>query len=202
LLEKLPLSRGVLSIDAQCILHEFFGGKASLINKNSPLSDSQVRALTPEPDGGAIVPRALGKADEALLRALERDGRATVTSLASVTGWSQSTVRRRIDELLRSQLLYFDVDFDQSLFDLKMRVVMWLRVPAKHLDEVGHALAKHPEVGYTAATTGATNLYSAVSCATAEALYLYMTESVANLPSISQIETAPVMRAVKTASAA
>jgi DNA-binding Lrp family transcriptional regulator len=200
LLEKLPLSRGVLSIDAQCILHEFFGGKASLINKNSPLTDAQVKALTPVHDEGAAVPRPISKSDDPLLRALQRDGRTTVTSLATATGWSQTTVRRRIEELLRTHVLYFDVDFDQSLFDLKMHVVMWLQVPADHLDEVGQALAQHPEVGYTAATTGSSNIYSAVSCATAEALYQYLIERVAQLPSISQVETAPVMRAVKTTS--
>jgi len=129
LLEKLPLSRGVLRIDAHCVLHEFFGGTMSLINKNGPLTAAQVERLSPV--SGELSPssiRALDASDDRLLDCLERDGRATATSLSLATGWSQSTVRRRIAELVKARVLYFGVDFDQTLLDLHMRAVMWLRV--------------------------------------------------------------------------
>jgi DNA-binding Lrp family transcriptional regulator len=199
-LEKLPLSRGVLTIDAHCVLHEFFGGTMSLINKNGPLTAAQIEALRPVSGESPSRVRALDATDEPLLQVLEHDGRATATSLASTTGWSQSTVRRRIAELAEAHLLYFDVDFNQALFDLQMRAVMWLRVPTDRLAAVGKALADHPEVGYVAATTGATNLYSAVSCPSAEALYTYLTERIAHLTCVQHVETAPIMRSVKASS--
>jgi DNA-binding Lrp family transcriptional regulator len=200
LLEKLPLSSSVLGIDAQCVLHEFFGGTDSLINKCGPLNAAQVEVL--KPPLGDQSPRTchLDADDEPLLRALAHDGRATATLMASKTGWSESKVRRRIAELVEAHILYFDVDFDQRLFDLQMRAVMWLRAPTDQLAATAHALADHPEVGYVAATTGATNLYCAVSCATPDALYGYLTDRVGQLSAIQHLEVAPVMRSVKGSS--
>jgi DNA-binding Lrp family transcriptional regulator len=197
LLEKLPLSRGVLGIDAHCVLHEFFGGTDSLINKHGPLDADQIEALTPIPGDPPAKARIVGADDEPLLRAHEHDGRTSVAALASATSWSQSSVRRRITDLVDGRILYFDVDFDQALLDLQMRAVMWLRVSTDQLAASGHALAQHAEIGYAAATSGATNLYCAVSCPTPEALYVYLTEQVAGLNSIQHLETALIMRSVK-----
>jgi DNA-binding Lrp family transcriptional regulator len=200
LLEKLPLSRGVLGIDAHCVLHEFFGGTDSLIYKHGPLDAAQVEALKPPRANQPPIPRHLRADDEPLLWALEHDGRATVTLMAAETGWSESRIRRRITELVEADILYFDVDFDQALLDLQMRAVMWLRVAPDQLAATGNALAEHPEVGYVAATTGATNLYCAVSCATPEALYSYLTDGVAQLCAIQHLEVDPIVRSVKNSS--
>jgi DNA-binding Lrp family transcriptional regulator len=198
LLASLPLTRGVLAIDAHCVLHEYFGGTVSLINKNGPLTDDQIEALGPRPDVRPTGCRPLDPGDDRLLRALQHDGRASVASIASIAGWSQSSVRRRITALTEAHLLYFDVDFDQALLGLQMRAIMWLRVPADQLAAAGKALAGYPEVGYVAATTGSTNLYSAISCESPKALYLYVTERVARLGSVRQLETAPITHSVKT----
>lgn len=44
---------------------------------------------------------------------LAEDGRADLPTLAKATGWSESTARRRLDQLRRGGLLYFDVDVDR-----------------------------------------------------------------------------------------
>jgi hypothetical protein len=56
LLTSLPLARGVLAIDAHCVLHEYFGGTMNLINKNGPLTWDQIEALGPRPDGQSTGP--------------------------------------------------------------------------------------------------------------------------------------------------
>ncbi len=198
LLDRLPLRRDVLGIDAHFVLHEFFGGAMGLVAKNGPLTPAQIAALRPVPDHQTAGVGTLGPEDDRLLRALEHDGRASIIALAAATGWSPSTTRRRIAALVDARALYFDVDVDQSLVDLRMRAIMWLQVPVDRLDQVGRALAAHAEVGYAAATTGPTNLYAAVSCRTTEALYSYLTERVADLGPIDRLETTPIMRSVKT----
>ena len=201
LLGEVPTNRSVYTVDAQCVLHEFFGSKLSLINKQQALDEAQVEMLRPVPAERGTHVRAASGSDAALLRALEHDGRATFASLAATTGWSQSTLRRRIADLVDAHYLYFDVDFDPALLDLQMHAIMRMRVPAADLATVGAALAAHPEVGYVAATTGATNLYSAVSCPTAADLYAYLTERIASLAAVEHLETAPVTHTVKTNSA-
>src|SRR5580704_638692 len=107
LLDTLPRSRGVTGITAQCVLHTYFGGVLSLINKSGTLTQDQVAALRPAGAQGGVAPGGTGPAapgriaaeDTALLAALELDGRTTHRDLAAATGWSQTTVRRRIADL-------------------------------------------------------------------------------------------------------
>jgi DNA-binding Lrp family transcriptional regulator len=206
LLDTLPRSRGVTGITAQCVLHTYFGGVLSLINKSGTLTRDQVAALqtpalqTPALPPAALPPAAPGRitaADTALLTALELDGRTTHRDLAAATGWSQTTVRRRIADLQASGMLYFDVDFHHSLLDLSARGMVWLTVSPDQLGAAGEAMARHPETAYVAATTGRANLYASVLSPSTEALYTYLTADIAQLPGLHEVETVMVMRTVK-----
>ena len=205
LLDTLPRSRGVTGITAQCVLHTYFGGVLSLINKSGTLTHDQVAALQPAAAQGGVAPGGTGPAapgriaaeDTALLAALELDGRTTHRDLAAATGWSQTTVRRRIADLQASGMLYFDVDFHHSLLDLSARGMVWLTVSPDRLDAAGEAMARHPETAYVAATTGKANLYASVLSPSTEALYTYLTADIAQLPGLHEVETVMVMRTVK-----
>jgi DNA-binding Lrp family transcriptional regulator len=202
LLDTLPRSPGVTAMTAQCVLHTFFGGVLSLINKSGGLTADQVTALRPAPAGRPPDrpldrPGRISAEDRPLLATLEMDGRTTFSDLAAATGWSQTTVRRRITDLRASGTLYFDVDFHQSLLDLTVRAVLWLSVSPAQLSAAGEALAGHPETAYVAATTGPANLYASVLSADTEALYEYLTTRIALLPGVNQVESIPVMRTIK-----
>ncbi|HEY0719476.1 MAG TPA: AsnC family transcriptional regulator [Streptosporangiaceae bacterium] len=203
LLDTLPRSRGVTGITAQCVLHNYFYGVLSLVNKSGALSPGQVAALQPSADPRTAAPARVTAdarvtaADSTLLTALELDGRITHRDLATATGWSQSTVRRRIADLRASGMLYFDVDFHQSLLDLTARAMVWLTVNPAQLGVAGEAMAGHPETAYVAAMTGAANLYASVLSPSTEALYTYLTTNIAQLPGLHEVETVLVMRTVK-----
>ena len=197
LLDTLPRSRGVTGITAQCVLHTYFGGVLSLVNKSGTLTPEQVAALQPRAGPRPAAQARITADDEALLNTLELDGRTTFSDLATATGWSQSTVRRRIADLRASGVLYFDVDFHHSLLDLTARAMVWLTVNPAQLGAAGEAMAGHPETAYVAAMTGTANLYASVLSPSTEALYTYLTTSIARLPGLSEVETILVMRTVK-----
>ena len=205
LLDTLPRSRGVTAMTAQCVLHTFYGGALSVINKSGTLTADQVAALRPADgpaghsshDGRPSQQSRIAPEDGPLLAAIEMDGRTTFSDLASATGWSQTTVRRRLADLRASGTLYFDVDFHQSLLELPIRAFLWLSVGAGQLNSVGEALAGHAETAYVAATTGPSNLYAAVLSPHTQALYEYLTTRVGLLPGLNQVETIPIMRTVK-----
>ena len=106
-------------------------------------------------------------------------------------------MRRRIADLRASGVLYFDVDFHHSLLDLTARGMVWLTVNPAQLGAAGEAMAGHPETAYVAAMTGTANLYASVLSPSTEALYTYLTTSIAQLPGLSEVETILVMRTVK-----
>jgi DNA-binding Lrp family transcriptional regulator len=199
LLAKLPRTPRVEGVTAHSVLHVFYGGPDNLIAKLGALDEAAIERLRPPPLPNRGGPVRLDDVDRKLLAALAADGRAGFEHLASVTGWSPTTVRRRMTELREHGVLYLDLDVDGMMFSLATRTLLWLSVAPSALQQTGEALAAHPEIAFAAATTGPTNLCASVVCADQRELYRYLTTQVAALPAITHIETAPVIRTVKQA---
>ena len=212
-LRGLPGSRRVVQISAHSILHDFAPGPWREATR--ALSSAQLEVLAPggrppgdPPHGGAtrppVPPRApvggrvtLLPGDEPLLEELARDGRASNAALAAAIHWHESTVRRRIDELCRSGLLYFEVDIDNQVLGMNAHAMLWLSVEPARLQEAGNALAAHPEIPFAAATTGPTNLVASAVFRDTRHLYEYLTGELAGLPGVTSVQTAPIIRTLK-----
>jgi DNA-binding Lrp family transcriptional regulator len=199
LLQKLPRTPRVVQVAAHALLHVYFGGALSPYGRSGPLTPEQVAALRPPPPAVAdgARPVTLDEGDRRLLDLLVRDGRAPAAELAAATGWSATTVRRRMAELRASGVLYFDLDFGAGLRLRELRTALWLEVEPAHLAAAGAALAEHAEVAFAAATTGTANVYASLVCRDAPALYRYLTGPVASLPGLRRTETAPIHRTLK-----
>lgn len=206
LLAKLPRGERIVDVTAHSLLHMFTGGPDALgflqvlpALRVEPLRQP-VRASHADSHAGSHV--ELGELDFALFDALGVDGRASHAELAAATGWSESTVRRRMDQLRAAGVLYFDVELDMPAFGFRSATWLWLSVPPADLAAAGAALAKFPEVAYAAATTGAANLAACVICRDEAEFYEFLTAKAATLPGVQRVETAPIIRTVKQASPA
>ncbi|MGH3192998.1 MAG: Lrp/AsnC family transcriptional regulator [Streptosporangiaceae bacterium] len=196
-LRGLPGSRRVVQISAHSILHNFSPGAWQGVSR--ALSGAQLAKLArPAPSGQAPpAPGGLLPEDEPLLAALARDGRTSSAALAAAIHWHESTVRRRIDELRRADLLYFEVDVDNRALGMHVQAALWLSVEPARLGEAGRALAAHPEIPFAAATTGPTNLLASALFRDTKHLYEYLTGELAGLPGVNSVQTAPVIRTLK-----
>ncbi|MFF2142452.1 Lrp/AsnC family transcriptional regulator [Kitasatospora sp. NPDC058190] len=197
LLHKLPRTGRVTSVSAHLLL-----GSHVLPNSwagPARLAPDQAAVLAPPPVEPAEVPLESG--DRVLLDLLSRDGRASHTELAAATGWSESTVRRRLALLRRSGVLVLLVDIPPAALGFRAEARLWMSVRPSRLGAVAAAMAGHPEVSLAAHTTGPTNLLVAVNCRDSLDLARYLTGPVAALDAIQSIETAPVIRTVKRAGA-
>jgi DNA-binding Lrp family transcriptional regulator len=194
-LRGLPGSRRVMQISAHSILHNFTPGPWRQATR--ALSPSQLDKLPPPVRQDAPVQGHLLAEDEPLLAELARDGRASNAAIATAIHWHESTVRRRIDELRRCGLLYFEVDVDNQAQGLNAHAVLWLSVEPARLEEAGQALAAHPEIPFAAATTGPSNLVASAVLRDTQHLYEYLTGDLAALPGVTSVETAPIIRTLK-----
>jgi DNA-binding Lrp family transcriptional regulator len=200
LFHQLPRTPQVVGITAARVLHTFFGGRDSPLAKRGALSAEEIARLTPTPAPATPEPGiiTLDAGDERLVHTLAADGRASLATLAEATGWSQTTVRRRLAYLRDTGAVYLDLVAAESFFGLGTSSLLWLTVAPSGLAAVGTALAEHPEIAYVAAVTGAANLIAVVLCRDSAALYDYLTTRVAELSAVRQVETAPVIRKLKT----
>ncbi len=201
LLARLPRSGRIVEVTAYSRLHMFTGGPDALgFIDVLPAARIEPLRVIVRPVGPPGAPAGPSDLDTALLPALAADGRTPFADLAAATGWSETTVRRRVEQLRDCGALYFDLELDMPTFGFRSTAWLWMSVPPSHLAEVGAALAKFPEVAYAAATTGPANLSACVVCRDAESLYEFLTARVGPLPGVERVETSPVIRTVKQAS--
>ncbi|MER6945903.1 Lrp/AsnC family transcriptional regulator [Nonomuraea sp. NPDC000554] len=199
LLHKLPRTSRVIAVSAHLLLRGFqlpTGWKGL-----EWLPAEQAARLTPEPVQPPDGPVELDEGDKALLHALNRDGRASYAELTSVTGWSESTVKRRLATLRRAGILRFQLDLAPATIGFPVEARLWINAQPARVVQIAEALAQQPEASFAALTTGPTNLLVALACRDTAELGRFLTERIASLEGINEMETAPIIRTVKRAGA-
>jgi DNA-binding Lrp family transcriptional regulator len=199
LLSQLSVGRQVVDLEAYCLLHLFATGLSTPPGLSDLNRGEIAQLLSPARDMPSTDrPKAkLQDSDWPLVQALAEDGRASYRLLAMRSHWHESTVRRRVEELIASGVLFFDLDLASDAFGFHSQALLWMSVAPTNLRDVGQALASRPEFPFVAATTGSTNLVAALLCRDDRSLYEFLTGEVAALDGLTHIETSPVVRAVK-----
>jgi DNA-binding Lrp family transcriptional regulator len=206
LLTRLPRSSRIVAVSAFSRLHIFTSGESKVgfidvlpAERVAPLQFPACPAPpTGPPTGPPVSP--VTELDQALFDALAVDGRTPYAELATATGWSETRVRRRMDQLRTDGLLYFRVELDLPAFGFHNATWLWLSVPPSYLAQAGTELAKFGEIAFATATTGPANLAACAVCRDEESLYEFLTEKVGSLTGVEGLETSPIIRVLKQAS--
>ncbi|UOZ07771.1 Lrp/AsnC family transcriptional regulator [Amycolatopsis sp. WQ 127309] len=196
LLRDIPRTASITAVSAHQVLHRYFGGPTAWSGRTATLSPAQIEALTPVPSAAG---RPLTPDDDALMAALQHDGRTGLAELATATGWSPATVARRLADLQAGGTMFFDLEISPAVLGATTQALLWMSVAPAYVERVGRALATHPELAVVLATTGPANLVAHALCPDAAALHRYLTERLGSLEEIRTLETAPVLRTLKAA---
>jgi DNA-binding Lrp family transcriptional regulator len=167
LLRDIPRTASITAVSAHYVLHTYLGGPTAWAGRAAALDADRQRRLAPPVPTDAAPPEGT----EALLEPLSHDGRATIADLAAATGWSPATVTRRLADLRASGTVFFDVEFDDTLYGATTQALLWMSVIPARLDRVAKTLAEHAELAFVAATTGPTNLVAHALCPDPAALH-------------------------------
>ncbi len=202
LLQRLPATSQVLTMEVYAVLHRFVGGASTdWTGYGAALRPDQIEAMLAgrpeEADPGE--PVVLRPEDGPLLDELAVDGRVSYAALAAAAGTTVGRVTRRLDLLRRAGILYFDVDLASGLMGFTAPAYLWLTVEPGSLDAVGKQLAGHSEVAFAAAVSGSANLAASILCRDLEDLYRYVTTKVSAAAGVRQLEISPVLRRTKQA---
>jgi DNA-binding Lrp family transcriptional regulator len=189
---QLPATSAVTSVDAQTVMHVF-----------SDSSDWRLDCLTAaeivrlgRSGASAYDPAAGDELDGELVAALERDPRASAAAIAQSLGRPETTVRRRLRDLLDGGGVVLQVFVDPGRLGLTVDAALSMKVPPAGLDAAGRALAAHPAVHGALATTGSNNLYVALWLKDLEQLYAFITGTLSRL-NVDSADTMLIGRAVK-----
>jgi DNA-binding Lrp family transcriptional regulator len=193
LLRDLPATADVLSWDAYDLMRVF---PAGFTWSGGLLTEEQSDALSLYPSSPEAPPE-IQPIDEALIDQLTFNARAGYSELATLLGTSASTVRRRLDTLLAAHMVRLACEVDLSLLGIGSEALLWIATGPAALEAAGNALSRHPQVRFTAATTGAANLLVAVAAENLSGLYDFLTRTVGSLDDVRNLEVTPILSSVK-----
>ncbi len=202
LLDRLPRTAAVLDLSASVILRRFVGGSASdwMGLQDALTADQRARlAGDAEPRRDPRPGAVLTPSDYAMLRVLATDGRAPIGALARAAGCSPGRAARRLDTLLRTGVVYQDVDLAAAALGYRTSAYLWLTVAPSRLHETCAALSTHRETPFVAAISGRANVVASVTCRSLSDLYRYVTERVGAIDGVQSFEVSPVLRRLKQA---
>lgn len=103
---------------------------------------------------------ALDGLDRSLLEHLSHDGRLSWAELASLTGASAATARRRVNRLVSSGIMTFRCEIAHPLAGWPIQASLLAQAHGGAVDHIGRELASWPECRFVAAVTGPANIYA------------------------------------------
>ncbi|MEV4360858.1 Lrp/AsnC ligand binding domain-containing protein [Nonomuraea sp. NPDC049625] len=83
------------------------------------------------------------------------------------------------------------------LLGIGSEALLWIATGPGSLEATGQELSRHPQVRFTAATTGAANLLVAVAADDLDGLYAFLTETVGSLDDVRGLEVTPILSSLK-----
>jgi len=180
------------------LLHLFIGSPPPL--GPQVLSRDEIEQLRPPPATSSSPDRSIATMDESdwPLGPSPRRGRPRFLPEIGRSGhWHESTVRRRVEELTASGVLFFDLDVPLDAVGLHSPALLWMNVMPANSPRSAKRLPAAPRSPSLPPPPGPPNLLASLVCPDDHSLYQYLTHEIATLDGITHIETAPVTRLVK-----
>lgn len=143
------------------------------------------------------VDKPLDATDQALIKELQRDGRASNVELAKGLGLSEGAIRHRIRKLIERKLIRVVAVEDPVAGGRRTHVVICLRTEIRRLEEIAASLAAMPELSYVYVTSGPYDIVAVAFFESDAELHDFLTSNVAKMPGILRTETFHIMRTLR-----
>lgn len=133
-----------------------------------------------------------------LIALLQTQARTSYHELAKAVGVSPSTARRRVERLVNAKALKLIAVPGWTKLGFQLIALIGLSVDLRRLREVGDELAMMDEVTWIAMTAGIYDLFAQIVLPRNEDLTYFITERIASIEGIQNIQTIMVPKFTKT----
>ncbi|MCC6935779.1 MAG: Lrp/AsnC family transcriptional regulator [Thermomicrobiales bacterium] len=135
--------------------------------------------------------------DLRILDALQPDGRKPVAEVSRELGIPKSTVQRRLDVLIRNEIVRFAGYANSERLGLNMHVHLNLKVDLANYQGVIDAVGRLTEVRWLAVTTGPYDLVAEAYFASSTHLHEFIRDRLAPIPGVTSVETSVILAVEK-----
>jgi Lrp/AsnC family transcriptional regulator for asnA, asnC and gidA len=134
--------------------------------------------------------------DEAIIDALQADGRQSNREVARRLKVSEGTVRHRLKRLLDARAIRIGVVADPHRLGLLYSVVLWASIVPRHMRDALEAIAGIPEVAHVSTVSGRYNALIVASMKD-QAAMSDLTSTIRSIPGVSEIAVRPIVRTLQ-----
>ena len=135
--------------------------------------------------------------DRRIIRLLQQDGRKSNTEIARELGVTETTVRKRIGQLLNEGLMNIVAVPTPEAVGRSLSAIIGVSVDLTAMHAVGDAIRAYPEVRYVGMSAGRYDLIVEAFFSSQEQLLDFITEKLGVLHGVSDIETSVILKVVK-----
>lgn len=136
--------------------------------------------------------------DQKLIQELQENGRRSNVELAEKLGLAESTVRKRIKDLVSKNIIKIAAMPNPYKLGYGFLSIMGLQVRMDDLETVALTLAKEPNIAYLAFVTGRYDMLALVICRTPEQLSDFIKDHISAISSIVRTETFVNLEVIKS----
>jgi DNA-binding Lrp family transcriptional regulator len=140
---------------------------------------------------------SLDALDLRLIRYLQDNPRASYSTIARLSGVHETTVKRRVDDLIARRIIQPAMIANIYRLGYKTRATIMLKVDLKHLNDIAEQLRAYPETAFVGIAAGRYNVSCLVVVPTLSALTRFLVERIAPLEGVRDTEVAVVPRILK-----
>lgn len=139
----------------------------------------------------------LAPADIRIIQCLTKDARSSIAKVAEELEIPESTVRHRVNRLVRSGVIEFAVMTNPLRLGYGSWAIIEVQAELKKIRAVARRLASIPEVYFVGITTGGYDLLVGAVFRSNEELLDFVTGRLAHIPGIIRTSTSSVLELVK-----
>lgn len=135
--------------------------------------------------------------DLRIIRCLQDNPRAPYSTIARLIGVSETTIKRRVDDLIESRVIQPAIIPNMYRLGFRTRARIGFKVDLEHLLDVAEQLRTFPETTGVEITFGRFNVTCFVVMQSMEALTRFMVERIPSIEGIRDCEMMVVPRVLK-----
>jgi Lrp/AsnC family transcriptional regulator for asnA, asnC and gidA len=140
---------------------------------------------------------AIDELDRQIIRILQRNGRASNTSIARDLNVTETTIRKRIGALLDESLINIVAIPTPEAMGASMSAIIGISVSLPEMHNVAERLVAYREVRYCGMGTGRFDIILETFFADQDHLLEFVTNQVGALPGVTKVETSLILRVAK-----
>ena len=137
------------------------------------------------------------EADVRIIDILQHDARASITSIAEALHMPVSSVRHRVQRLVKEGILEFAAMTNPLRLGYQIWVVIEIQAEIAKIESIAQRLGKAPEVYLVGITTGRYDIHVGAVFRTSDEFLEFITRRLSRIPGITRISSSQILRVVK-----